>query len=102
MESLFLLSDKPIADFYHYPEKITTLNPMVFVNLSTEGFVNWDFVMTFILMNGNQFIILIQQLGTMQLTLEDENVAQTHYEEFTVESELIFYLPTSFTPDETA
>ena len=44
-ESLTLnLSDRPLAEFYHYPEKITTLNPEVeFVNLSSEGTVNWDF-----------------------------------------------------------
>ncbi len=103
MESLFFkLSDKPIADFYHYPEKITTLNPMVeFVNLSTDGFVNWDFGDDFY-SNEWQPIHYFDSAAwyDVQLILEDENgCSDSVTKSLLVESELIFYLPTSFTPD---
>ena len=103
MESLFFkLSDQPIADFYHYPEKITTLNPMVeFVNLSTEGFVNWDFGDDFY-SNELQPIHYYDSAAwyDVQLTLEDDNgCLDSITKSLLVENELIFYFPTSFTPD---
>ena len=103
LESLFFnLSDKPTADFYYRPEKITTLNPMVeFVNLSTEGFVNWDFGDDFY-SNEWQPIHYFDSAAwyDVKLTLEDENgCLDSITKNLLVESELIFYLPTSFTPD---
>jgi gliding motility-associated-like protein len=102
-ESLILnLSDRPLADFYHYPEKITTLNPEVeFVNLSSEGTISWNF-------GDNSFSDEWQPLHhfnaagwyDVELTLEDENgCVDSMFKSLFVESELVFYLPTSFTPD---
>lgn len=102
-ESLFFkLSDMPVADFYHYPEKITTLDPTVeFVNLSTEGLVNWSFGDEFF-SNEWQPIHYYDSAGwyDVQLILEDENgCVDSITKSLFVENELIFYLPTSFTPD---
>lgn len=102
-ESMFFnLSDKPIADFYNFPEKVTTLNPTVeFVNLSTEGLVNWSF--------GNDFyseewqpMHYFDTAGwyDIQLNLEDENgCTDSITKSVFVENNLIFYMPTSFTPN---
>ena len=102
-ESLTLnLSDRPLAEFYHYPEKITTLNPEVeFVNLSSEGTVNWDF-------GDNSFSDDWQPLHyfdaagwyDVELTLEDDNgCIDSMVKSIFVENEMLIYLPTSFTPD---
>ena len=99
---IFNLSDRPIADFYHYPEKITTLNPTVeFINLSTEGLVSWTFDDGFSSVEW-QPIHYYDSAGwyDVQLTLEDENgCLDSITKSLLVENELIFYLPTSFTPD---
>ena len=99
---IFSLSDRPMADFYHYPEKITTLDPTVeFVNISSEGSVSWSF--------GDELFSDEWQPThyypaagwyDVQLTIEDENgCLDSITKSLLVENELIYYLPTSFTPD---
>tara|TARA_B100001741_G_scaffold313793_1_gene322051 strand:+ start:5551 stop:6612 length:1062 start_codon:yes stop_codon:yes gene_type:complete len=103
IESLFFkLSDRPIANFYYVPENVTTLNPMVeFFNLSSSGNVIWDFDDDFY-SDEWEPIHYFDSAGLydIQLTLEDENGCKdSTNNSLLVINELIFYLPTSFTPD---
>ena len=103
IESLFFkLSDRPIANFYYSPENVTTLNPMVeFLNLSSSGNVIWDFDDDFY-SDEWEPIHYFDSAGLydIQLTLVDENGCKDSTKNsLFVKNELIFYLPTSFTPD---
>ena len=99
---LFKVSDKPTANFYHYPEKVTTLDPTVeFINLSSEGSVSWSYNNT-IFSDEWQPIQYFEDAGwyEIQLTLEDENgCLDSITKSLLVENNLIYYLPSSFTPD---
>ena len=103
IESLFFkLSDRPIADFYYSPENVTTLNPMVeFLNLSSSGNVIWDFDDDFYTDEWEPIHYFDSAgLYEIKLTLEDENGCKDSTKNsLFVKNELIFYLPTSFTPD---
>ena len=100
---IFKLSDKPNADFYFSPQSITTLNNEVsFINLSTNAEIyNWsfgdslqsqDFEPTNTYFNAGSYIV--------KLLIEDQlGCKDSISKSLLVENELIYYLPTSFTPD---
>lgn len=98
----FNIADRPTADFYFTPEKITTLNPEVnFFNLSNVGTVWWDF--------GDstssyqwQPNHIYESPGWFDVTLhltDDLGCQDSITKSILVSDEIIFYLPTSFTPD---
>ena len=100
---LFKLSDKPNADFYFSPQSITTLNSEVsFINLSTNADIyQWSFGDS---LQSQDFEPTKNYFdaGTykVKLLIEDQlGCKDSITKSLLVENELIYYLPTSFTPD---
>ena len=103
LSTSFVPSDRPDVDFYYEPEKITILDPVVsFVNLTNNGnIVSWSF-------GDNQFsdqwapIHTYDTLGWFEVILKVQNqegCADSISKQLLIENELIYYFPTSFTPD---
>ena len=104
LSTTFVPSDRPYVDFYHEPEKITILNPEVsFINLSSsnDNTILWDF-------GDNQTsdewepIHTYDSLGWFEVILKVENsqgCADSIGKQLLVENNLIYYFPSSFTPD---
>jgi gliding motility-associated-like protein len=103
LSTTFVPSDRPYVDFYHEPEKITILNPEVsFINLSSnDDTILWDF-------GDNQTsdewepIHTYDSLGWFEVILKvqnNEGCADSIAKQLLVENSLIYYFPSSFTPD---
>ena len=103
LSTTFVPSDRPYVDFYHEPEKITILNPEVsFINLSSnDDTILWDF-------GDNQTsdewepIHTYDSLGWFEVILKvqnNEGCADSIAKQLLVENNLIYYFPSSFTPD---
>ena len=104
LSTTFVPSDRPFVDFYHEPEKITILNPEVsFINLSSnEDTILWDF--------GDNHtsdewepIHTYDSLGWFEVILKvqnNEGCADSIAKQLLVENNLIYYFPSSFTPDD--
>ena len=103
LSTSFVPSERPYVDFYHEPEKITILDPEVsFVNLSTyNDSVSWSF-------GDNQMseewepIHTYDSLGWFEVILKvqnDEGCADSISKQLLIENNLIYYFPSSFTPD---
>ena len=104
LSTTFVPSDRPYVDFYHEPEKITILNPEVsFINLSSsnDNTILWDF-------GDNQTsdewepIHTYDSLGWFEVILKvqnNEGCADSIAKQLLVENNLIYYFPSSFTPD---
>ncbi len=103
LSTTFVPSDRPYVDFYHEPEKITILNPEVsFINLSSnDDIILWDF-------GDNQTsdewepIHTYDSLGWFEVILKvqnNEGCADSIAKQLLVENNLIYYFPSSFTPD---
>ena len=103
LSTSFVPSDRPYVDFYHEPEKITILNPEVsFINLSSnDDTILWDF-------GDNQTsdewepIHTYDSLGWFEVILKVQNsegCADSIAKQLLVENNLIYYFPSSFTPD---
>ncbi|MGC6470197.1 MAG: PKD domain-containing protein [Flavobacteriales bacterium] len=100
---VFKLSDKPQANFYHSPQSITTLDPQVtFINSSYNGDkYTWSFGDDF---SSNDYEPTHDYSSAgwfdVQLVIEDQlGCKDSITKSLLVENELIYYLPTSFTPD---
>ena len=103
LSTTFNPSDRPYVDFYHEPEKITILNPEVsFINLSSNyDTILWDF-------GDNKTsdewepIHTYDSLGWFEVILKvqnNEGCADSIAKQLLVENNLIYYFPSSFTPD---
>ena len=103
LSTTFVPSDRPYVDFYYEPEKITILNPEVsFINLSSnDDTILWDF-------GDNQTsdewepIHTYDSLGWFEVILKiqnNEGCADSIAKQLLVENNLIYYFPSSFTPD---
>ena len=103
LSTSFVPSDRPYVDFYHEPEKITILNPEVsFINLSSnDDTILWDF-------GDNQTsdewepIHTYDSLGWFEVILKVQNsegCTDSIAKQLLVENNLIYYFPSSFTPD---
>ncbi|MDA1364074.1 MAG: gliding motility-associated C-terminal domain-containing protein [Candidatus Marinimicrobia bacterium] len=98
----FNISDKPIADFYSSPQHISTLFPEVeFINLSSDGVVSWDFGDTD---TSDQWqpTHTYTSAGWYDVTLILENeigCIDSITKKLLVASDILFYVPSSFTPD---
>jgi gliding motility-associated-like protein len=103
LSTSFVPSDRPYVDFYHEPEKITILDPEVsFVNLSSNGNnVSWSFGDNQI-SNEWEPIHTYDSLGWFEVVLKvqnDEGCADSISKQLLIENNLIYYFPSSFTPD---
>ena len=97
------LNSNPKSDFYFNPSTPSTTNPLVqFVNLSTPNTqAIWDFGNN-ILSNDWSPIQTFQDAGwhDVLLTIKDYNGCQDSIQKsILVESDLLFYVPDAFTPN---
>jgi len=98
----YSLLEPPRVDFYFEPEHPTTLDPEVtFVNISVTGDALWTVDRDTILSDW-QPIFMFDSAGwhTVNLLVVDEQgCIDSISKNVLVESEIIFYLPNSFSPD---
>ena len=103
LSTTFVPSDRPYVNFYHEPERVTILNPEVsFINLSSnDDNILWDFGDNH---SSDEWepIHTYDSLGWFEVILKvqnNEGCADSIAKQLLVENNLIYYFPSSFTPD---